>query len=62
MENRHRHREKEDYKLRTHLIHGNYESKKWNYDHHVVHPFRTPPLFDWPLCAAGLKACRVRFR
>ncbi len=33
-----RHRKKEDYRLRTHLIHGNFESKKWDYDHHVVPP------------------------
>ena len=32
------HRQKEDYRLRTHLIHGNFESKKWDYDHHVVPP------------------------
>ena len=32
------HRKKEDYKLRTHLIHGNYDSKKWDYNHHVVPP------------------------
>ena len=38
METRKRHRQKEDYKLRTHLIHGNYDSKKWDYDHHVVPP------------------------
>jgi len=38
MENRKRHRQKEDYKLRTHMIHGNFDSKKWDYDHHVVPP------------------------
>jgi cystathionine beta-lyase/cystathionine gamma-synthase len=38
MENRKRHRKKEDYKLRTHLIHGNFDSKKWDYDHHVIPP------------------------
>ena len=38
MESRQRHREKEDYKLRTHLIHGNYDTKKWDYDYHVVPP------------------------
>jgi cystathionine beta-lyase/cystathionine gamma-synthase len=38
MENRKRHARKEDYKMRTHLIHGNFESKKWDYDHHVVPP------------------------
>ena len=38
METSRHHRKKEDYKLRTHLIHGNFESKKWDYDHHVVPP------------------------
>jgi methionine-gamma-lyase len=38
MEVRKRHRQKEDYRLRTHLIHGNFESKKWDYNHHVVPP------------------------
>jgi len=38
METRKRHRKKEDYKLRTHMIHGNYDSKSWDYDHHVVPP------------------------
>jgi methionine-gamma-lyase len=38
MENRKRHARKEDYKMRTHLIHGNFESKKWDYSHHVVPP------------------------
>jgi methionine-gamma-lyase len=33
-----RHRKKEDYRLRTHLIHGDFESKKWDYNHHVVPP------------------------
>ena len=38
METRKPHRQKEDYKLRTHMIHGNFDSKKWDYDHHVVPP------------------------
>lgn len=38
METRKRHRRKEDYQLRTHMIHGNFDSKKWDYDHHVVPP------------------------
>jgi cystathionine beta-lyase/cystathionine gamma-synthase len=38
METRKRHRTKEDYRMRTHLIHGNFESKKWDYNHHVVPP------------------------
>jgi cystathionine beta-lyase/cystathionine gamma-synthase len=38
METRKRHRQKEDYRVRTHMIHGNYDSKKWDYDHHVVPP------------------------
>jgi methionine-gamma-lyase len=38
MENQKRHARKEDYKMRTHLIHGNFDSKKWDYSHHVVPP------------------------
>jgi cystathionine beta-lyase/cystathionine gamma-synthase len=38
METRKRHREKQDYRLRTHMIHGNFDSKNWDYDHHVVPP------------------------
>jgi cystathionine beta-lyase/cystathionine gamma-synthase len=38
MEIRKPHRQKADYKLRTHMIHGNYESKNWDYNHHVVPP------------------------
>jgi len=35
-----RHRgKKEDYRMRTHLIHGNFESKRWDFDHHI-----TPPM------------------
>jgi len=34
-----RHRKsKSEYRVRTHLIHGNYESKKWDYSHHVIPP------------------------
>jgi cystathionine beta-lyase/cystathionine gamma-synthase len=38
MEIRKRHARKEDYRMRTHLIHGNFESKKWDFDHHVIPP------------------------
>jgi len=38
METRKRHRKKEDYRLRTHMIHGNFDSKNWDYNHHVVPP------------------------
>lgn len=30
--------EKESYRIRTHLIHGNHESKHWDFDHHLVPP------------------------
>lgn len=34
-----RHRgKKEDYRMRTHLIHGNFESKRWDFDHHIIPP------------------------
>lgn len=31
--------------MRTHLIHGNYESKKWDYDHHVVPPISSSATY-----------------
>jgi methionine-gamma-lyase len=37
MNRRHR-KPKSEYRVRTHLIHGNYESKKWDYSHHVIPP------------------------
>ncbi len=45
METRRHHRRKEDYSLRTHLIHGNFESRKWDYDHHVVPPISQSTAF-----------------
>jgi cystathionine beta-lyase/cystathionine gamma-synthase len=34
-----RHRgKKEDYRMRTHLIHGNFESQRWDFDHHIIPP------------------------
>jgi len=45
MENRKRHARKEDYRMRTHLIHGNFESKKWDYDHHVIPPISHSTTF-----------------
>jgi len=29
---------KESYRVRTQLIHGNHESKHWDFDHHLVPP------------------------
>jgi len=29
---------KENYSIRTHLIHGNRESNLWDFDHHLVPP------------------------
>ena len=40
-----RQKTKEQYRVRTHLIHGNYESKKWDYDHHVVPPISHSTAF-----------------
>ncbi len=37
MKKQHR-RKKEEYQMRTHLIHGNYESKLWDFDHHLIPP------------------------
>jgi len=40
-----RKRAKADYRMRTHLIHGNYESKKWDYNHHVVPPISSSATY-----------------
>lgn len=45
MGERKRHARKEDYRMRTHLIHGDFESKKWDYDHHVVPPISHSTAF-----------------
>lgn len=45
MRERKLHARKEDYRMRTHLIHGNFESKKWDYDHHVVPPISHSTAF-----------------
>ncbi|HEY4682546.1 MAG TPA: PLP-dependent transferase [Candidatus Acidoferrales bacterium] len=36
---------KSDYRMRTHLIHGNFESKRWDYDHHVIPPISSSTTF-----------------
>lgn len=45
METRKRHARKEDYRMRTHLIHGNFESKKWDYNHNVIPPISHSTAF-----------------
>ena len=55
MEPRRHHRKKEDYKLRTHLIHGNYESKKWDYNHQVVPPVSQSTAFRLSTLERGAK-------
>jgi len=55
MEPRRHHRKKEDYKLRTHLIHGNFDSKKWDYNHHVVPPVSHSTAFRLSTLQRGAK-------
>jgi len=55
METRKRHRQKEDYRLRTHLIHGNFDSKKWDYNHHVVPPVSHSATFRLSSLDRGAK-------
>lgn len=40
-----RKRPKADYRMRTHLIHGNYESRKWDYNHHVIPPISSSATY-----------------
>ena len=55
METRKHHRKKEDYKIRTHLIHGSFDSKKWDYDHHVVPPASQSTAFRLSSLERGAK-------
>ncbi len=36
---------KEQYRMRTHLIHGNFESQKWDYKHHINPPMSTSAMY-----------------
>jgi methionine-gamma-lyase len=38
MMKREQRKKKESYRVRTHLIHGDFESKPWDFDHHIVPP------------------------
>jgi methionine-gamma-lyase len=40
-----RSRKKEEYRMRTHLIHGNLETKRWDYDHHVIPPISSSTTY-----------------
>lgn len=33
-----RREKKADYKMRTHLIHGDFDSKRWDFNHHIIPP------------------------
>ena len=55
MDARKHHRKKEDYRLRTHLIHGNFESNRWDYNHHVVPPVSHSTAFRLSSLERGAK-------
>jgi len=40
-----RKKQKEQYRMRTHMIHGNFESKRWDYDHHVNPPMSASAMY-----------------
>ena len=42
-------------KLRTHMIHGSFDSKKWDYDHHVVPPVSHSTAFRLTSLERGAK-------
>jgi len=45
MDTRKRYARKEDYRMRSHLIHGGFETKKWDYNHHVIPPISHSTAF-----------------
>jgi cystathionine beta-lyase/cystathionine gamma-synthase len=40
-----RKKSKGQYRTRTHLIHGNFDSKRWDYDHHVNPPMSASAMY-----------------
>ncbi len=46
---------REDYKARTHLIHGSFITGKWDYDHHV-----NPPMSDEERDRRGIHPTGIR--
>lgn len=36
---------KESYRIRTHLVHGNHERERWDFDHHIVPPISASAAF-----------------
>ncbi|MFQ5823014.1 MAG: trans-sulfuration enzyme family protein [bacterium] len=46
---------KEQYRVRTHLIHGNFESKKWDYAHHVNPPMSASAMYRLKSTQRGAK-------
>ncbi|MCG8608422.1 PLP-dependent aspartate aminotransferase family protein, partial [bacterium] len=40
-----RKKSKGQYRTRTHLIHGNFESRRWDYDHHVNPPMSASAMY-----------------
>jgi cystathionine beta-lyase/cystathionine gamma-synthase len=55
MEVRKHHRKKEDYALRTHMIHEAFDSKKWDFNHHVVPPVSHSTAFRLTSLERGAK-------
>src|SRR6186997_3178240 len=45
---------KESYRIRTHLIHGNHESKHWDFDHHLVPPISASAAYRLGSAHRGL--------
>ncbi|MFQ5864837.1 MAG: PLP-dependent transferase [bacterium] len=50
-----RKKSKEQYRVRTHLIHGNFESKKWDYVHHVNPPMSASAMYRLRSTQRGAK-------
>jgi methionine-gamma-lyase len=46
---------KESYRMRTHLVHGNHDRKRWDFDHHIVPPMSASSAYRLGSVERGAK-------
>lgn len=47
--------QKKNYRMRSRLIHGSFNTKRWDYDHHVIPPLSSSTTFRLSSVHRGLE-------
>jgi methionine-gamma-lyase len=53
-----RRKHKHQYRMRTQLIHGTFNTKRWDYDHHVIPPLTCSTTFRLSSVHRGAECLR----